>query len=169
MNFTPRIRKLVLTAHVTTSVGWLGAVLAYLSLVAAALTTSDADALPSAWFAMDVVLSSVIVPLAAISLVIGVANAFGTPWGLFRHYWVVVKLLLTSAATLILLLHAPTVGRFASSATGVIQTRSGLVGEIVHGAGGAAVLLVALVLSVYKPAGLTRYGWRRQHGGGASR
>jgi hypothetical protein len=32
-----------------------------------------------------------------------------------------------------------------------------------HAAGGLVVLLVTATLSVYKPRGMTRYGWRKQH------
>jgi len=32
----------------------------------------------------------------------------------------------------------------------------------IHAAGGLCVLLVPLVLSIYKPQGITRYGWRKQ-------
>ena len=40
----------------------------------------------------------------------------------------------------------------------------GLPGEVVHAGGGLLVLLVIQVLNVYKPRGLTPYGWRKQHG-----
>jgi hypothetical protein len=32
-----------------------------------------------------------------------------------------------------------------------------------HGALALLVLLLATVLAVYKPRGMTRYGWRKQH------
>ena len=35
----------------------------------------------------------------------------------------------------------------------------------IHGGGGLLVLLMTTILSVYKPRGMTRYGWRRQHEG----
>ena len=49
----------------------------------------------------------VIVPLAIASLLTGVVQALATPWGLFRHYWVVIKLFLTVFATLVLLASPP--------------------------------------------------------------
>ncbi|MEV5301165.1 hypothetical protein [Amycolatopsis methanolica] len=39
MGGSPRVRKIALAAHVTTSVGWLGAVGAFLALALAGLTT----------------------------------------------------------------------------------------------------------------------------------
>ena len=41
MALTPRLRKLALTTHVTASVGWLGAVVAFLALSLTGLTSHD--------------------------------------------------------------------------------------------------------------------------------
>jgi hypothetical protein len=34
---------------------------------------------------------------------------------------------------------------------------------VIHAAGGFIVLIVTTTLSVYKPAGMTRYGWRKHY------
>lgn len=39
---------------------------------------------------------------------------------------------------------------------------SALGSTLIHSVGGPAVLLVILVLNVYKPRGMTRYGWRKE-------
>ena len=88
MTMTPGLRRFALTAHVTSSVGWLGAVVAYLVLVVAALTSQDAQRVGAAWIAMELTGWYAIVPLALASVFTGLVNALGTPWGLFRHYWV---------------------------------------------------------------------------------
>jgi hypothetical protein len=164
MTMTPGLRKFVLTAHVTSTVGWLGAVVAYLALTVAALTIQDAQTVRAAWIAMELTGWFVIVPLALASLLIGLVQSLGTPWGLFRHYWVLVKFLLTVFATIILLLHMPTVSYFAGVAAETDSANlDGLWGELLHAGGGLLVLLVATVLAVYKPRGMTRYGWRKQH------
>ena len=164
MSMTPGLRKFVLTAHVISSVGWLGAVVAYLALAVAALTSADAQMVRAAWIAMELTGWFVIVPLALASLLIGVVNALGTPWGLFRHYWVLVKFLLTVFATIILLLHMPTVNYFAGVAAKTDSANVfGLRGELIHAGGGLLVLLVTATLSVYKPRGMTPYGWRKEH------
>jgi hypothetical protein len=161
---TPNLRKFVLTAHVTFSVGWLGSVVAYLALAVAALTSQDAQTVRAAWIAMELTGWFVIVPLALASLLVGVVNALGTPWGLFRHYWVLVKFLLTVFATIILLLHMPTVSYFAGIAAETDSVSlAGLRGELIHGGGGLLVLLAATILSIYKPRGMTPYGRRKQH------
>ena len=110
--------------------------------------------------AMDVMVAAAIVPLALASVVIGVVNALGTSWGLFRHWWVVVKLSLTLVATAVLLIEARTVGALAEAAGTAADPRD-LPSTLAHSIGGLVVLVLATVLSIYKPRGLTRYGWRR--------
>jgi hypothetical protein len=82
---------------------------------------------------------------------------------LFRHYWVLISFVLTLFATGVLVLHMPTV----SSTADVAQHSEGaaleaLGGDLLHPAIGLVVLLVVQVLNLYKPQGLTRYGWRKQ-------
>jgi hypothetical protein len=159
---TPAIRKLVLTSHVTFSVGWLGAVVAYLVVAIAGLTSVDVQLVRGTYGVMQLVAWFVIVPLAIAALLSGVVQSLATEWGLFRHYWIVAKLALTTLGTIVLLLHAPRVGEMAMRAaeaaftTGdYTQQRTSLV---VHAAGGLAVLLAATVLSVFKPWGKTAHG-----------
>ncbi len=72
--------------------------------------------------------------------------------------------MLTVFATLILLLHMPTVSTLADLAREADGTDlGGLGGDLFHAGGGLLVLLVITVLNVYKPRGLTPYGWRKQH------
>ena len=156
-----RLRKAVLVAHVSTSVGWLGAVVAYLALDVAAVTSRDVQLVRAAYLAMELTVSHIIVPLALASVLIGIVNALGTPWGLFRHYWVLVKLLLTVFATTVLLLETRTISRLAQVAGSGADPRE-LPGSLGHSIGGLAVLLTTTILSVYKPRGVTPYGWRKQ-------
>ena len=100
---TPTLRKFALTVHLTFSVGWIGAVVAYLALVVAAMTSEDAQPLRAAWLAMESIGWYVIVPLALASLLTGFVMSLATPWGLFRHYWVLSSLALTILATVVLL------------------------------------------------------------------
>jgi hypothetical protein len=158
----PRLRKIALTAHVASSVGWAGAAAAYLALVLAAATRGD-DALaraahlaiePIAWFAL--------VPLALATLLTGLLSSLGTPWGLFRHYWVVAKLLITVVATAILLGNMRAVLALSALAgePGPVDPL-GLWSQVVHAGAGLLALLMATALGVIKPWGTTRYGRRR--------
>ncbi len=163
MPMTPHVRKLALTAHVTSSVGWLGGVIAFLALALAGVTAEDPGTVRSTYAAMDLLGWFVLVPMSAASLVTGIVQSLGTSWGVFRHYWVVVKLLITVVATLVLLLYTETLRSMARMATDATADLS-LVrnpSPVLHGAGAIVLLLVAVTLSVYKPAGRTAYGWRK--------
>ncbi len=164
MTMAPGLRKFALTVHITSSLGFLGAALAYLGLGISAVTSEDAQTVRAAWIAMEVIGWCVIVPLALAALLTGLVQALGTPWGLFRHYWVLITFLLTSFATVILLLHMPSVSALADVAREADSaTLDRLGGDLLHAGGGLLVLLVITVLNVYKPRGLTPYGWRKQH------
>lgn len=163
MTMTPGLRKLALTMHVASSVGWIGAVVAYLALVAATQTSQDAQTVRAAWIAMELTGWYAIVPLALASLLTGLVMALGTPWGLFRHYWVLFKLLLTLTATVVLLLNMQTVSSLAGAAAAMDSADlGGLPAQFAHPGIGLLVLLLIMILSVYKPRGVTPYGWRKQ-------
>ena len=163
---TPSMRKFALTTHVTCSVGLLGSIAAFLVLALAGLNSQDAQTIRAAYLAMDLVARFIIVPLAFASLLTGLIQSLGTSWGLFRHYWILAKLLLTAFATVVLLIKLELVGYAARLAAETILPRADLltVGRelMVHAAGGLLVLLVPVILSVYKPRGLTPYGRRKQ-------
>jgi hypothetical protein len=161
MRMSPRVRKLVLSIHLACSVGWIGAAVAYVALGVAAATSQDVLTVRAAWIAMEVTGWWAIVPLAIAALLTGLVISLGTSWGLFRHYWVIFSFVLTVVATLILLLHMPSVSSLAAR---VRQTDHlvGMGGDLFHPTIGLLVLLTILGLNVYKPRGLTPYGWRRQ-------
>lgn len=166
MTMTPNLRKFALSAHITLSVGWIGAVFAYLVLVAAAMTSQGAQTLRAAWIAMELVGWYLIVPLALASLLSGLVISLGTPWGLFRHYWVLISFVSTIVATVVLLQHMPTVSFFAGIAAttdsgNVSELRGALRGELLHAGVGVILLLAIQMLNVYKPQGMTAYGRRR--------
>lgn len=167
MTMAPGLRKFALTAHVTASVGLLGGVAAFLALAVAGVISRDEQMVRAVYPAMALIARFVIVPLAFASLLTGLVQALGTPWGLFRHYWVLVKLLLTLFATIVLLVKMELIGDAARLAVETASSRADLraagIQLLVHAAGGLLVLLTAAVLSVYKPRGLTRYGLRKQH------
>lgn len=166
--FPPRLRKLALTLHVTSSVGWLGAVAAFLALAVAGLSSGAPQTVRGAYLAMDVVGWYVIVPFSAACLLTGLVQSFGTVWGLLRHYWVIAKLLITVVATVLLLVHMQPVGHLADAAARAALAGGELQGMrvqlIADAAAAVLVLLTAAALSVFKPRGMTRYGRHRQRG-----
>jgi len=162
MIMSPTLRRIAFTLHVVLSVGWLGAVIAYLALAVAAFGSSTPAKARSAWLSMETIGWYVLVPLALAAFASGLAISLGTKWGLFRHYWVVFKLALTIVATAILILHMPAVSQLANIAAAAndAEIRS-MPSELLHPGAGLVVLLVITILRIYKPKGLTPYGWRK--------
>ena len=161
----PRLRKLVLAVHVTVSVGWIGALAGYIALDVTAATAQDPAMLRAAYLGMALIAGDVIVWLAVAALVTGLAVSLGSKWGLFRHYWVVVSLVLTAVATGVLLSELGLIRSMAAVAAAPSTSSEdlrALDNTLVHSIGGTLVLLVILGLNIYKPVGLTRYGWRKQ-------
>lgn len=167
MTMRPGLRKFALTIHVTFSVGWLGAVAGFLALAVSGLVSEDAQVVRAAYLATELTTWSVIVPLSLASLLTGLVSSLGTEWGLFRHYWVLFKLLIGVLATILLLVHTQPIAFLAGAAreTTLLSPDSGrLQVQLVGDASAALVaLLVATTLAVYKPRGVTPYGWRKQH------
>ena len=164
MTMAPGLRKFALTVHLTSSVGWIGAVVAYLALGVSAVTSQDTQTVRAAWIAMELTGWFVIVPLALAALLTGLVMSLGTTWGLFQHYWVLLTLVLTILSTVVLLLHMPTVSSLADVAREADDADLGVLGgDLLHPGVGLLVLLVITVLNVYKPRGMTPYGWRKQH------
>ncbi|GAA4718869.1 hypothetical protein APR04_005718 [Promicromonospora umidemergens] len=161
MQMSPGIRKLMLTVHVTASVGWIGAIAAYIALNVPTYVSDDEQTVRAAYLMMEPVLRYALIPLAAVALITGIVQALGTPWGLVRHYWVTISLALTAFAFVVLVLHLPAVEAMSAVAAEPTGDVDQLGGDLFHAVGGLVVLLVPLVLNIYKPRGMTRYGWRR--------
>jgi hypothetical protein len=162
----PGVRKLAVTVHIATSLGWFGAVAVFLALAATGLTHSDAQMVRAAYIAMELATRMAIVPLAFGTLATGLIVALGTRWGLLRHYWIVAKLMITVVATAVLLLHTQPIEQMANAAAGSILETADLrrlrLQLIVNSSAALIALLTATALAVYKPRGMTGYGQRRQ-------
>jgi hypothetical protein len=163
---TPGARKLALTAHVTSSVGWLGAIAGFLALAVTGLASQDAQTVRAAYLVMEPIGWFVLVPLALASLLTGLVQSLGTKWGLFRHYWVLFKLLINVFATIVLLLYMQTLDHFAGVAAQTTLSSDDLEllrspSPVLHAGLALLLLLVATGLAVYKPRGVTPYGQRK--------
>ncbi|MBA3742030.1 hypothetical protein [Sporichthya sp.] len=158
-----RARKFALTAHVVSSVGWLGAAGVFLALGVVGLASGDPEVVRAVYLAMDAADWAVLVPLALASLATGLVQSLGTRWGLFRHYWVVVKLAMTILGVLVVVLYTQTLSYqadLARASAGADLDALRSASPVLHSAIGMALLLVAVTLSVYKPRGETRHGQR---------
>jgi hypothetical protein len=159
------VRKLALATHLSSSVGWLGAVLAYLALDLTVAVSTDPPLVRAAWVGMGTIATLAIVPLALASLGTGLIMAFETKWGLFRYWWVSISFVLTSLAVLVLLSETRLISNMAALARDSSTSDAILLDApptLLHSVGGLLVLLLIQVLNVYKPQGLTPYGWRKQ-------
>jgi hypothetical protein len=159
------VRKGALVVHVVCSVGWLGGVVASLVLGIGVLAGEDANLVRASALALESVGWWVLVPASFASLTTGLIQSWGTSWGLLRHYWVIIKLVMNVFATGLLLLYMQTLSALADAAR---LSVSGDVAALrdpsptVHAAAAVVLLLVATVLSIYKPRGVTSYGQRAQ-------
>ena len=164
MAFAPALRRLTLTTHLTSSVGWIGAALVFLAIAAIGLSSQDERTVRGAYLVMAPAAWFVLVPLAHASLFSGIALSLGTPWGLMRHYWVALKLAITAFATVTLLIYMGTFRQMAGVAAdpvielGLVRNPS----PVLHAILALILLFAATVLAIYKPFGLTPYGVRQQ-------
>lgn len=139
LHLPKRGRRGLLIAHVLSSVGWFGVAAMALLL----LTQDQYRAVElSLWLS---------VPLAAVSGATGIVLGLGTPWGVAKHWWIVLKeaafvpLVLTD-----LLVVRPSVHDAAHGITG---------GRILDAAiAHCVVLALATVVSIVKPFGKTPHG-----------
>jgi hypothetical protein len=163
------LRKLVLTVHVVVSVGWIGIEAGLLTLGLTGLNTRDPELPRTAYVAAGLFGGIFLVPVSMGTLVTGILFSVGTPWGLARHYWVLVNFVLTVALAAggILVLNRRLQEASVRVSEGPLNTlTSADVGalqfQIVAAVSVALPLLVmATTLSVYKPWGRTWFGPRK--------
>ena len=159
-------RRLVLVVHITSSVGWIGAVATSLALAVVAVATDDIVATRAVYIVLEPMGRYVLMPLAVASFASGVLQSVGTRWGLFWHYWVIVKLLINVVSAAVLFTYLETLAMLATVARASPATDAAVLQDpspVLHSAGALVLLLGATVLSVYKPRGMTRYGQRQAH------
>jgi hypothetical protein len=151
----PTARNLLLSAHVAVTVSALGADIVLLALGVAGLSGAAA---PTVYPAMALIGSSVMAPLAVASLGSGLALALLTRWGLFHHWWVAIKLAITSVLTvLVVLVLGPRFEAAAEAARlGLALTDSERGQLVITSLVGSSLLIVTIALAVFKPRGRVR-------------
>jgi hypothetical protein len=163
----PRLRKAVLVVHVLSSVGWFGSVGAFLALALVGLLSEDRQLVAAVYVGARLVTWWVIVPLGFLALVSGVIQSLGTQWGLVRHYWVLIKLVLTTGSLVLLLVHLRVIDSTAEHRMGAAAVHGAdefdamRLQLVVDSAAALVVLIVATLLSILKPRGQTPFGQPR--------
>jgi hypothetical protein len=176
----PFIRKFNVAAHVTFSVGWLGADAGFLALAILGLVSQNPREIQSAYTAMNVIGWYVIVPMSFASLLTGLSLAVFTRWGLFNYHWIATKFVITTLAVIVLLFHTNAMQDAAMRVSGVAADSLPVMRQHLHAsragghlhnvqlqllvasAAGLLVLLTTTALGVYKPWGKIRLG-RQNH------
>ena len=90
---SPGLRKILVAAHILVGVGWLGITFAKLVLEIVAFRSTDQDVTRTGLLFMQSLDRAVFPPVALATLATGIFLSVGTAWGLFRHWWIVVKLM----------------------------------------------------------------------------
>jgi hypothetical protein len=152
---SPAIRKLLLTTHITFSVGWLGAVAGFHALSIAGLNSENEQIIRAAYLSMDLISWYVILPAALGAFITGIIQSLATQWGLFKHWWIAVKFILTLGATALLLLHMKPISLMADIAmVGNVSDYRGLQVQLIADASLALIVLfITTAISVYQPWG----------------
>jgi uncharacterized membrane protein len=151
-----RPRAIVRAVHVLVAVGWFGLVVVMLVLSTAALTADGGTSPRFPYQLMDEIATPMIPIVAVATLVTGLALSVATPWGLLRHWWIVVKLVLT---LVVIVTGAALTGNWIQQASADPSTPARwlpVCGAVVH----LVTLAGAMIISVDKPWGRIRRGAR---------
>jgi hypothetical protein len=164
-----RLRNYVRATHIAFSAGWLGLVVAILTLEITAATASD-SAFSVACYTMMGRIDTPVIPLFAVAtLVTGIALSVATPWRLLHHWWIVVKLVLSLA---VIVTAVALTGEWLQQAAAQASAHAGTGSTaglsawlLVVGSGFHLLFLwVATTISVDKPWGKTTLGRRAVRG-----
>lgn len=159
---TPAARQAVLVLHAVTGISWMGVDIALLVLLITARTTNDATLVVSGFNAIRMIVPVAVPPLSLGILVTGLLLGLGTPWGLVRYWWVLVKLILSLVMTILVFVSlVPAVNSIAvlsttpMSADAVRASLGSLPTQLMFPPVVSFLMLgVATILSIFKP-------WRR--------
>lgn len=161
---SPRGKKALVTTHVVFSGSWLGVGVVMVSLTVLGLRSDDAATVRVSYELLEL-FDMTILPWSSIGAILsGIAVSLTGKWGLVRHYWIVVKLMIAVAiiASAFGFLHRWAVSAAERSALLAATDGDVVIGDLgvwlVTGFGTAVFFVaVAMVLSVYKPWGKTRF------------
>ncbi|MGH3964850.1 MAG: hypothetical protein ACRDRY_16615 [Pseudonocardiaceae bacterium] len=160
-----RPRKLVRATHIAVSAGWLGLVVAMLTLGVSAATAPDSPFALACYAMMELIGGAVIPVFTVATLVTGIVLSVATPWRLLHHWWVIVKLVLAVAVIVTgvaltgdwvqqAVAHAASAPGAGGGSTGRSAAWLVIAGSVAH----LLFLWAATTISVDKPWGKTRRG-----------
>jgi hypothetical protein len=129
----------------------LGTDLVLLALGVAGVSGSDPGTVYPAAYLIG---SSIMAPLAIVSLATGLGLAFLTRWGVFRYWWVTIKLATTAILTvLVVLVLVPRLGAAAWAVSSRLAlTDAERLQLVITPATGSGLLIAMIVLAVFKPS-----------------
>jgi hypothetical protein len=141
-----RWRTPLLTVHLVTGVGAIGAALVLLALGIAGVRGADPR---TVYPAAHLVEAWVIAPLAVLALSTGLALALLSRWGLVRYWWVAIKLAITAVLTaVVFLVLEPSL---AATAAAESLTDAQRIRVALFPSAALALLVVNVVLGLAKP------------------
>lgn len=156
-------RKVWLTLHIGIGVGWLGVGLGMLTLSIVGMTTDRHEMRHHAYVLIETFDYALAIPSVFLTIITGAVVAFGTPWGLIKHRWVLTKLIIA--------LSLPVLATFEGAWADILVERTE---DPTAEPGWTGVQLIAIltlfllllwtatILSVFKPGGRTRWGRREK-------
>ncbi|TDD71998.1 hypothetical protein E1262_04595 [Jiangella aurantiaca] len=160
-----RTRKAVLVTHILSAGTWFGMDIVMGVLVFAALGTDSDETRAVTYQALELFAVWPMATAGLVCLASGVLLGLGSKYGLVRYWWVAVKLFLNVLlSTLVLLSLRPGVrdlaeqGRLLGDGLDALPAPGDLVFPPIVS---TSLLLVAFLLSVYKPWGRVRRRIRR--------
>lgn len=154
-----RARKVWLTLHVGISVGWLGLSLAMTTLAIAAATADDHVIRHGAYELMHVFDLAIVIPSALAAILSGLVVSLGTPWGLIRHWWVLLKFVIAVSLPVIATVESTWIEQLENRTQDPAAEPGGLGLTLVICMILFVVLLwTAVTLSIFKTGGRTRWG-----------
>ncbi|MFB4263233.1 hypothetical protein [Nonomuraea sp. GTA35] len=147
----PRIRKTLLVIHIVASVALVGEVWGLVALNTAATLSKDLDLAHTAYRLMPTLVFAGGIPLSLTALATGITLGLGSHWGLIRHYWVAVKLVLLVAVICVGMFLFDPEGMAAATAGARQAVAARQWGQVAVLGTQIAMLLIATALSVFKP------------------
>ncbi|MGC7098269.1 PDR/VanB family oxidoreductase [Amycolatopsis lurida] len=158
---SPRARKVWLTLHVGISVGWLGLSLGMVTLALTGLLAGTHAVRHGAYEIFHIFDLAIVIPSVVLTIITGLVVALGTPWGLVKHRWVLVKFVISLSIPAAAAVESRWVTELVARTADPVGEPGALGVSLVVVVGCFAVLLwTATTLSVIKPWGRTRWGRR---------